>query len=410
MAPLQLSLRGAIDAALGNNPNVRLYKERIEAARGNVMTQLGAMLPNLSGSARQSQQTTFLGTLGLAPVRTSEFSIFDGRVNYTQNLFSLSLIQRWRSSREALKVAEFESEGAKADAMSTVGLFYMEALKAQATIKMREANQQPFTDLLAFVKRRQGGGMGTGLDTARLESQLENERQHFSIARSDFERAKLNLLNAMGLPLDISLQLTDDFRLSAERFPSVEEAIDVAIAQRPEVQAQNLRIKSTALAFSSTVGERLPALVAQGDYGFIGNRVHNTLDTYNVAVLLQIPIFDGGQREGRIREARSQLEQESIRMQGVTLQVKMDVREALVTMAGAKDQLVIAQAGLKASLLELLLARERFAVLTSNSSLEVTNALFSVSRARENAVDALFRLNASRVHLARAMGELDRIN
>jgi len=410
VAPFQLSLRGALDAALGNNPNVRLYKERIEAAKGQAFAQLGAMMPNISGSVRQSEQTLFRGTLGLAPIRSDPFTIFDARANYTQNLFSLSLIQRWRSSREALKVAEMESGGAKAEAMASVGLLYMEALKADATIKSREANQQLFTDLLAFTRRRQAGGMATGLDTARLESQIENDRQHLSIARYEVERAKLSLKNAMGLPIDTPLELTDEFQDVTAVLPSAERATEIAIAQRPEIQTQHQKMKATALSYSAALGERVPSLVGQADYGLIGDRANSTVTTYNVAILLQIPIFDGGQREGRIKEARSLLQQESIRMEGVALQVKMEVREALVTAIGAKEQFAIAAAGLKISLTELQLARERFAVLTSGNNLEVTNAMNSVARARENAVDALFRMNAARVHLARSMGELDHLH
>ena len=71
-----LSMRTAMAAAAQQNPSVLLSKERIEAAKGDVTTQLGAMLPNLSANVRQSQQTQFLGTFGLAPVRTEPFSIF----------------------------------------------------------------------------------------------------------------------------------------------------------------------------------------------------------------------------------------------------------------------------------------------------------------------------------------------
>ena len=49
MPVLKLSLKDAIEAAMDKNPNVRLYKERIEAARGASRTQLGAVLPNLGG-------------------------------------------------------------------------------------------------------------------------------------------------------------------------------------------------------------------------------------------------------------------------------------------------------------------------------------------------------------------------
>lgn len=76
-AVLNLTLRGALTAAVNNNPDVQLSRERIEAAKGQVQTQLGTMLPNLSTTVRQSRQTQFLGTLGLAPVRTDPFSIFD---------------------------------------------------------------------------------------------------------------------------------------------------------------------------------------------------------------------------------------------------------------------------------------------------------------------------------------------
>jgi len=173
---LNLTLRGALTAAVENNPDVLLYKERIEAARGQVQTQLGAMLPNLSSTVRQTRQTQFLGTYGLSPVRTDPFSIFDTRVNATQNLLSVSLIQRWRASREMLHVSESESESRKFDTMASVALTYMEGLKAMGMVKMHEANQQVMNDLLGLIKQRQRAGAATGLDLARLDAQLAGER------------------------------------------------------------------------------------------------------------------------------------------------------------------------------------------------------------------------------------------
>ena len=138
---MNLTLRGALTAAVNNNPDVQLYRERIEPAKGQVQTQLGTMLPNLASTVRQSRQTQFLGTLGLAPVRTDPFSIFDARVNASQNLLSLSLIQKWRSSRASLHAVEFESDSRRLDTMSSVALMYTEDLKAMAMVKMHEANQ-----------------------------------------------------------------------------------------------------------------------------------------------------------------------------------------------------------------------------------------------------------------------------
>ena len=410
LQPLKLSLKGALAAAIDNNPDVLLYKERIREAQGQVQTQLGAMLPNISADVRQTRRTQFLGTIGLSPMRTDPFSIFDTRISATQNLFSLSLIQRWRASRESLHVTEQESEAKRFDTMASVALVYMEGLKAMAMINVHEANQQVMNELLDTVRQRQRGGIATGLDIARLEAQLAAERQQGSSARYDLEHAKLSLINLLALPTEIPLVLTDEWLTDVQGLSTLQEAVEEALSQRPEIQAQYTRVKASELAYSSITGERVPSLVAQGDYGLVGNRWSSTLDTYNMALILQIPIFDGGQREGRIAQARSQWQQESLRMRAVLNQVKMEVHDALASLTAAQEQVGIAQAGLQMATKELTLARERYAVLTSTSHFELTNGLSSVARARENLVTALFQLNAARVNLARSTGSLHELN
>lgn len=393
-------------AAVHNNPDVLLYKERIQEAQGQVRTQLGAMLPNLSANVRQTRQTQFLGTIGLSPVRTDPFSIFDTRISATQNLFSLSLIQRWRASRESLRVTEQESEARTLDTMAGVGLAYMEGLRAMAMVKMHGANQQVMNELLATVRQRQRGGLATSLDIARLEAQLAAERQQDLSARYELEHAKLTLINLLAFPIGSSLALTDEWSLSLTDMPTPEEAVTLALGQRPEVQAQRTRVKASELTYASITGERIPSLVAQGEYGLIGNRWNNALDTYNMALTLQIPIFDGAQREGRIAQARSQLQQETLRLKSVLNHVQMEVHDALASMTAAKEQVGIAQTGLHMATKELELARERYSVISSASHFELTNGLSAVTRARENLVNALFQLNAARINLARATGSL----
>lgn len=410
LPPLSLTLKGALAAAVEKNPDVLLYKERVLAAQGQVLTQLGTMLPNLSANVRQTRQTQFRGTFGLLPTRSDPFSIFDTRITASQNLFSLSLIQRWRASRETLHVTEFESNTKQYDTMASVALLYMEGLKAMAMIKMRDANVQVITELLEIVRKRQRGGVATGLDLARLEAQLAAERQQGAAARYDLVHAQLNLVNLLDLPYGTALSLTDEWSTDAEALPLLQAAVEEALANRPEVQAQITRVKASELTYSSISGERLPSLVAQGDYGLIGNRWNNTFDTYNMALILQIPIFDGAQREGRIAEARSQLRQEALRMRSVLNQVNLEVSDAIASLATAKEQAGIAKAGLQMATKELDLARERYVVITAASHFEITNAIYSVSRARENLVTALFQLNAARVNMARSTGNLNALN
>ena len=126
-----------------------------------------------------------------------------------------------------------------------------------------------------------------------------------------------------------------------------------------------------------------------------------------MALLLQVPIFDGGQREGRIAESRSQLRQEALRLQSIVNHVKMEVHDAMAGVIAAKDQVNMAQVGMRAASKELDLARERYTVITASSHFELTNGLTAVARTRENLVEDLFQMNAARVNLARATGSLN---
>ncbi len=93
-------------------------------------------------------------------------------------------------------------------------------------------------------------------------------------------------------------------------------------------------------------------------------------------------------------------------MKDVSDQVTLEVRDALLTIASAKQQVLVSQDGLRLALRELELARERFAVGVANN-VEVTNAQTSVARARDNVIEALFNFNAARINLARAQGQMN---
>ncbi len=404
---LRLSLRDAIQAATDNNPTVRLFKERILEARGIANTRRGALLPNLSGAVSQSNRTVFLRSFGIAGAgRSAPIDIFDARGSLVQNLFSLSLIQRWRAARTGVEVAELDAEVTKRDTMATVGLLYMEALRAEAAVKASEANVDLNQALLKLAQDRKEAGLAMGLDVTRAQVQLETEKQRLLVAQNERDRAKLNIIRTLGIDFDIRLVLTDELQPVDMEPQTMQEALDVAHEHRTELKAQAQRQKLATLTLSSITSERLPSLAATGDYGMIGTSMEETFNTHSAAVVLSVPVFDGGQREGRIAESRSQVRQEAIRMKDVSDQITLEVRDALLTLASTRQQVLVSQDGIRLALRELELARERFAVGVANN-IELTNAQTSVIRARDNVIDALFNLNAARINLARAQGRLE---
>lgn len=415
---LKLSLRDAIQAAIDNNVNVRLLKERIAAAQAQANTSFGALLPNVSGYVSGRNQTVNLGAFGLPPDRlaglglrrsvTDPFEVYDARATLVQNIFSLNLIQRWRAAKSGVDVANLEAEVTKRDVMATVGLLYIEALRADEAVKARQADIDLAEQLVKLAKDRKTAGVATGLDVTREEVQLENDRLRLLVAQNDQESARLNLIRTLGIDFEVRVVLTDELKFVPEKAQPAEQVLTIARQQRLELRAQESRQKLAALSLSSVSSERIPSLSLAGDYGWIGLKPEDALATRSIGLIFSIPIFDGGQRESRISETRSRVRQESIRMKDVSDQVNLEVRNALLTLESSQQQVAVAQKGIDLAAKEVTFARDRFtAGLTTN--IEVTNAQTSMARARDNLIEALFRFNASRINLARAKGEIEQL-
>ena len=402
---LRLSLRAAMKTSVEQNPTVQISRQRINESRGGAMTQLGALLPNFSGNATAANRRFFLGNFGGIPRVSDDFDFYGTRAFLSQNLLSMSLIQRWQASRAGIEVAEYELEVTKRDTMASVALIYFEALSFEAAVKARRANVLLNKELLRLASERKAAGMATSLDVTRAKVQLENEKQRFVVARTEMGRAKLNLVRAMGIPFHFKITLTDELKLIDVPQQTPEDAMVVAMANRVELEAQARRQRLANLTLSSVKSERIPALSGTADVGLVGLQPGDVLTTHNLELLLSIPVFDGGQREGRISERRSQVRQEDLRAKDLRFQVTLEVREALLTLEAAKQEVAVAEEGRLQALKEVELARERFAVGVA-TNIEVTNAQTSLAVARDNVIQALFNFNASRVNLARAQGRL----
>ena len=406
---LRLSMRDAMQAAVDNNPTVQIFKERVAQAEEQAFTQRGALLPNLSARVSGARRRFFLGAFGgLAAGVSPPIDFYESRIAVTQNLFSLSLIQKWRAARTNIEVAGLDSATQKMDTMALVALAYLETLRVKKSVLARLADVKLNNQLLRLAMERKSVGMATQLDVTRAKVQLENEKQRLLVSKNDFGSAKLNLSRGIGFSFDVKLILTDELKLVPVTHQSVDEALQVAREHRVELKAQKKRERLAELTLSSVVMERVPSLSGTGDVGVIGNQPGNALTTDNIQVLLSIPLFDGGQREGRISEQRSLLRLESIRTRDVEKQIGLEVRDAMLTLKSTQQQVAVAKEGLRLSFQELHLARQRFSVgLATN--IEVTDAQTRVAQARDNLIEALFNFNASRVDLARAQGRLEEL-
>jgi len=405
---LRLSLHDAMAVAVEQNPTVRLSKERTTEAQSVADTRLGELLPNLSGRMSGARRRLFFGSFGRDPVVADPDRLYETRAVLTQNVFSLSLIQKWRAAKTGVQVAGMDADVSKRDTMATVGLVYLETLRAQEAVQARDADVALSRELFRLTTKRRAAGMATSLGVNRAHVRFKDARQRWLVAQNERDRATLNLIRAIGLSFDVDLVLTDRLRIASVPDQSIDQALIIAENNRVELKAQKQKERLAALTLSTVQSERVPSLQASGDVGLIGNKLNNMLTNNNVQLMMTIPIFDGAQREGRVSESRSRIRQEIIRTQDIRYQISLEVRDAILSLRSAKQQVQEAEEGLTLALTEVKLARKRFAVGVA-TNIEVTDAQTFVAKARDNRIESLFNFNAARINLARAQGRLQDI-
>jgi outer membrane protein len=413
--PLPLSMKAAVDLALAPEGSVRLRLalEAIRQAESRAGQARAALLPQIETSVTRDNRTVNLEAFGVrfeipgtefrTPSRVGPFSVFDARASGSQTIFNLSAIRRYQASRTSAAAAREDGDSTREMVAAQVARAYLAALRTEARLEAARANVLLAERLLELARNRKTAGTGTGIDVTRAMVQLASERQLLLVAENERSRAHLELLRAMDLRLDTRLDLTDrlEFHVLGDLAP--EQALEKALAARPDWRAQRQREKAAEMSHGATKWERLPSLAAFGNYGAIGPAIDNNFPTRTYGVSLRLPIFDGGRLEYRRVESASHLREEEIRTADLRARIELEIRLALDALHSAREQVQVAGEGLQLAQQELEQAQRRFAAGVA-PGIEVTDAQNRVARARDNQIAALFSHESARLELGQAMG------
>ncbi|MEN6608707.1 MAG: TolC family protein, partial [Bryobacteraceae bacterium] len=235
-APLELSLKRAIETALSpsGNARVRLAQATTRQAQERANQARAALLPNLDATVGQQNQTRNLASYGFQftkmipgvtiPDLVGPFTTFDARASLSQSVLDFSAIRRYQASRAGVKAADSESRATQDQVARQVAGLYFGSLRAEARVQAAEANVKLAEELLRLAINQQQAGTGTGLEVTRARVQLANERQALLVAHNERRQANLQLLKAIGLPLETPLQFTYPLGFAPVDVPLSEQA------------------------------------------------------------------------------------------------------------------------------------------------------------------------------------------
>src|SRR5258708_27748245 len=143
-APLQLSLRRAVEIATSPEGNARIQvsNELTAQAKARATQARASLLPSLDGAVTKENMNRSLAAFGLQlnnlpagfqfPSVVGPFDLFDGRLTASQSVFDFGSIRRYQASRVGTKAAQSDTASTSDEVAAQVAKAYLAALRSDA--------------------------------------------------------------------------------------------------------------------------------------------------------------------------------------------------------------------------------------------------------------------------------------
>ncbi|MDE2230602.1 MAG: TolC family protein [Candidatus Omnitrophica bacterium] len=406
---LDLSLAQAIDDAKHNNVLLKIAVEKIDEVRGRLWQNDSDLLPHLSFGASQGRVfwENFAGQGLPAFGVIGPFNTFDARFQITQRIFDLSAISKFQAGQMDVAMAREEKELAQQQVVTAAVISYLDVLQAQEQLKAVEEDLRLAQTLVSLAQHQLKVGVVTNLDVVRAQTRLAERRAK---EQEDIERldtAMLGFKRIIGLPLNSDLSLSDSLIFFKEKPMGLSDAIATALKHRWEMSIASSKVRYARYRLSEAVRERLPKVDLYGNYGQSAvepdKYAHKAAQ---IAVNVSVPIFEGGQIAGEIRQQASQVKQAKTLYDDMRTQVQEDVRLALQTLSTTTEEVKAASEALRLAGQQLGLARRQYTEGVGNN-IAVVDAQAALENTRQSYVSALVQYHMARVNYYSALGRTE---
>jgi outer membrane protein TolC len=318
-APVEKTIDGwdqALSLLRGRSPDLRLAYDDVKQASAQVLYALAPILTTVTGQVTathnfitaESALVTGVSPAGapiFAPYAAPTPSYVQASLQLTQPIVSVQGIH-------AVKTARLSEEAAAlslADVKRVLTLRLAETLLAVFfAARLAEINRSALQDALdraAIVKKREELGGGTGLDRARALQDVAAARAVLVAGDEALARTReaLALVLGMAEPVGIAAALSPkDIEAGVARSCRGLDSAD----GRADVIAARTRAKVADRNVTNAYEQFLPTLVGQGSAALTTYATGAVPDkTLALSATLNVPLWDGAQRLGLVRNAKA---------------------------------------------------------------------------------------------------------
>lgn len=404
---LPLSLDNAIARGLKHNLGLILTSQSSLTARGQQLQELQSLLPTVDGSLKESVQQVDLQAEGLRipgfPAIIGPYGYTDLRGSLSWSLLNLSALQNYLAAKHNFAGSKLSIYDARDMVVLTVGNAYLTCIADKSHIDQVQAQVNTSKISLDQAVSNHQAGTSPLLDELRARVDYQTQQQSLISAQNAYDKDRIALARAIGLPLEQKFELTDQAPYAPLDNLDPDAAVKQALVARSDIKAMREQVIAAEHARKAATNERLPVIGFNGDYGDIGVNLANSHGTGDATGTLDVPLFEEAKLRGDAKQAQSQLDQERAKLSDLEGQIGADVRDSILDIQAAQKQVEVARSNVQLAAEALDESQQRYKAGVDDN-LAVSQALSSLAQANNEYVDSLYRHNVAKLSLARALG------
>jgi outer membrane protein TolC len=319
------------------------------------------------------------------------------------SLLNLSSLDNYLASKHNFQGSRLSLEDAKDMVVLTVGNAYLLCIADASRVQSAQAQVSTSKVSLDQAVANHQAGTAPLLDELRARVDYQTQQQTLITAQNQYEKDKIALARAIGLPLEQSYELSDQAPFQALDNLDPNAAVQQGLTHRHDLQALQQQVESARASRSSATAERYPTISFSGDYGVIGPTLGHSHGTFDAVGTASVPLFEEAKLRGDARDAQAQLEQKQAQLNDLRGQINADVRDSILDIQAAAKQVAVSRSNVELATEALSEAQQRYAAGVADN-LAVSQAQASMAQADDQLVSSLYQHNVAKLSLARAMG------
>ena len=413
-AQMRLTLSGAVELALSENPTIRIAE--MEVARYDYVKRQtwGALLPQVSASGNYTRsivKSEMRGGLSFGADNT-----FAVQGDLSLPLFAPSVYRTLRMNDAQMAAAVESARASRITLVAEVKKTFYNILLAEQSLAVLRESESTVQRTVDDTEVQYRNGLASEYDLLTAQVQLSNLRPTILQTENSIKLAKLQLKMYLSVPEEVELEVEGSLDAMRDEVLAGTDGLTIDLSENTELRSLELQEEVLYSSLRAANAGRLPTLAAFGTASYTGNDMEPFMGmgagddsryfwTHPISVGLQlsVPIFSGLTKMNKSRELKNQIAQISLQRDYARQQIDVQVRAALNELLTARETMFAQEKTVEQARQAYRISDARYRA-GAGTILELNSAQLSHTQAQLNFSQAIYDYLSAKAEYDRIVG------